>query len=429
MNRTNIISSKLSVKLIVLSLIIIFSFAFIMLTGVDSYAQNSGIGINISGSPANSKALLDIDATGMNQKAGLLLPRMNTIDRNAIPAPIPESLLIYNTDTHCFEANYNGSWVSWACLGGCQFPAQPIAGTNTFTSSQITWNWSNVSVSTSYQWNTSNTFPGAGVNSLSSPSYTQTGLECSTSYSLYIWAYNTCGNSTYTILTQNTSSCAHCDQIWASSNANTGTQILDAIDQKNDALIEEYCYNDLPANCTTYGGLYVWTEAVQLANAYTYSLYGTQPWMTCNPCGNSGRQGICPAGYHIPTDLEWSNYEYCLENKIAPTGNTTLDIFQTEIAARGSDVSGVGSGDKMKVTSSDIPAWDGTNTSGFGALPAGFCAGSCSFIGTFANYWSATEEQSVNYSAWDREEFSNGHQSSRYPDAKFYGKSVRCLQN
>src|SRR5205814_367503 len=40
-----------------------------------------------------------------------------------------------------------------------------------------------------------------------STSYTQTGLTCGTSYSLYIWAYNSCGNSTATALTQTTSAC------------------------------------------------------------------------------------------------------------------------------------------------------------------------------------------------------------------------------
>ena len=91
---------------------------------------------------------------------------------------------------------------------------------------------------------------------------------------------------------------------------------------------EKWCYNDLAANCTTYGGLYEWASAVNLS--YTYnSTAADSSWETCNPCGSGGQQGICPAGYHIPTDLEWSQYEYCIENTIAPTGTTALATFQT----------------------------------------------------------------------------------------------------
>ena len=169
-----------------------------------SFSQNLGVGINIAGNPANSKALLDIDATGMNPKAGLLLPRMTTVERNAITSTIPESLQIYNTDTHCFEAYYNGTWVSWACLGiACQVPDAPVAGTNTPSQTQIIWNWNTVSGATGYKWNTSNTY-GSATDIGISTSKTETGLSSNTSYTRYVWAYNTCGNSSATTITSNT---------------------------------------------------------------------------------------------------------------------------------------------------------------------------------------------------------------------------------
>ena len=172
-------------------------------------SQNTGIGINITGNPANTKSLLDIDVTGMNPKAGLLLPRMSTQERDAIVTPIPESLLIYNTDNHCFEAYYNGVWVSWACLGGCQIPTQPNAGINNPSQTQIVWNWSGLNNATSYKWATSNTFSSATDNG-SSTSFTQTNLTCNNTNILYVWAYNTCGNSTYSTLTQAATGCG-CD--------------------------------------------------------------------------------------------------------------------------------------------------------------------------------------------------------------------------
>ena len=181
---------------------------------------------------------------------------------------------------------------------------------------------------------------------------------------------------------------------------------------------QKYCYNDIEANCTTYGGLYEWGEAMNYAAS-----------INCDPCGGSGVQGICPAGYHIPTDLEWSRYEYCIENNIAPTGATTLATFQTTTGWRGTN-STAGPGAKMKVTSSNTPAWNGTNTSGFSALPAGyrkFGDGSFSGLGSGAYFWSATKGSGT--SAWGRVLSTGYSQSYRYKYNKSFGFSVRCFQN
>ena len=184
------------------------------------FCFSQGVGINISGSSANSKALLDIDVTGMNQKKGLLLPRMSTAERNAIATPIPESLLIYNTDSHCFEANYNGSWVPWACLGGCQAPVSPIAGAIAPDQNQIVWNWNIVSGATGYKWSTASSYNSA-IDNGSSTSYTQTGLACNTSYSFYLWAYNSCGNYSPPALLQSASSCCYTTYICNSNDIRT----------------------------------------------------------------------------------------------------------------------------------------------------------------------------------------------------------------
>lgn len=66
-----------------------------------TYAQN--IGINTTGSAANASAILDVQSTA----AGMLLPRMTTIERDAIASPAT-SLLIFNTTTVRFE-HYDGT--------------------------------------------------------------------------------------------------------------------------------------------------------------------------------------------------------------------------------------------------------------------------------------------------------------------------------
>ena len=215
-------------------------------------------------------------------------------------------------------------------------------------------------------------------------------------------------------------------QIWMAANMNVGTRIDGTSEQNNNSVVEKYCYNDVEANCDIYGGLYQWAEAMQIDYTYNTTDYPTD--YTCDPCGSSGRQGICPSGYHIPTDLEWSRYEYCVESSISPTGSTSLSTFQNNTGWRGS-TDNAGPGAKMKVTSSNSPSWDGTNASGFAALPAG-CRNPAGFfddLGSSAYFWSATENSSMN--ARYRYLHSGFSQSNRYLNIKKYGFSVRCLKN
>ncbi len=90
------------------------------------FSQN--VGINSTGDMPNDKALLDLDASPSNDK-GLLVPRLTTANRDAITAPIPESLLIYNTTTQCFEAWNGTTWVAFGCIGSEPFEC----GTSTVT--------------------------------------------------------------------------------------------------------------------------------------------------------------------------------------------------------------------------------------------------------------------------------------------------------
>ena len=80
---------------------------FIVMT-VNSFAQN--VGINTTGNPPNSRALLDLDQAG----TGLLIPRMVKADRDTITS-IPTSLLIYQTNDTAGYYYYDGTaWVRFS---------------------------------------------------------------------------------------------------------------------------------------------------------------------------------------------------------------------------------------------------------------------------------------------------------------------------
>jgi uncharacterized protein (TIGR02145 family) len=384
---------------------------------------SQGISINTSGIPADNSAILDVSSTSQ----GLLIPRMTTTHRDNIASPAT-SLLIFNTTTNCFEAYVNASWYSVSCPPPCTPPTAPTAGSITSSQTNIAWNWNTVSTASGYKLNTENNYATATDNGTGN-SYIQAGLNCNTPYSLYVWAYNGCGNSSVSALPPaSTSVCGpSCGgQTWAAANLNAGTQV--PVHNEQTVQGEKWCYNDVSSNCSSYGALYEWASVVNLPYVDNTTLVGGA-WQTCNPCGNNGIQGICPVGYHIPTDLEWSQYEYCVENNIAPKGSTSLSTFQNTNMWRGSNTAGVGPGDKLKASSANSPSWDGTNASGFAAMPAGWTySGGCNNINLNAIFWTATENGAS--AAWNHALYSGNPRSWRYEgDNKTYGFSERCLQN
>jgi len=90
-------------------------------------AQN--VGINATGTTPSSSAMLDIDVSAFasNNKKGLLIPRMSTFARDAIPTPAA-GLLIYNTTTNHINF-YNGTF--WRTLNDALSSATVAGGIGT----------------------------------------------------------------------------------------------------------------------------------------------------------------------------------------------------------------------------------------------------------------------------------------------------------
>jgi uncharacterized protein (TIGR02145 family) len=172
------------------------------------------------------------------------------------------------------------------------------------------------------------------------------------------------------------------NQCWLRENLDVGTMIQGSQDQTNNGIKEKYCYDNDPANCTTYGGLYQWNETMQYVT-------------------NEGAQGICPPGWHIPTMSEFQT----LKDAVGGDGNALKEIGQ-----------GSGGG-------------AGTNTSGFSALLAGdrFYSGFFGILGYFTYFWSSTES-SATYAYYLSLYFS-GSNIYLYYDFKGNGFSVRCLKD
>lgn len=197
------------------------------------------------------------------------------------------------------------------------------------------------------------------------------------------------------------------DQCWLAKNLDVGMMISSSTsgyNQTDNGEIEKYCYDNAPANCETYGGLYEWPEAMQYVTT-------------------DGAQGICPDGWHIPTDEELKLLEGSADS-FYPVGNPFWSIS----GWRGLDV-----GCRLRESGTDhwqAPNACATNESGFTALGSGFRnAINGGFLNlTFSNpIWSSTNYSSA--AAWCRVIAYDQPGTYRGWDNKQYGYSVRCLKD
>lgn len=153
-------------------------------------------------------------------------------------------------------------------------------------------------------------------------------------------------------------------------------------------------------NCETYGRLYSWAAA--MGKSEEQCGYGHECDLASAGSATFIR-GVCPDGWHVPTQSEWS------------------DLF----AAVG------GKSNAGKVLKSQTDWYNGGNGSdayGFAARPAGsYGDGRFSGEGNHADFWSSTENGS--YGAYDMYLTYARVSAHLYTNDKDYGYSVRCVKD
>ncbi len=176
-------------------------------------------------------------------------------------------------------------------------------------------------------------------------------------------------------------------QCWMTKNMNIGVRLDGDSVQSDNGVYEKYCYGNDTTYCDTYGGLYQWNELMQ---------YSISP----------SAQGICPVGWHIPSDWEIIILEMAVGMDTA-TANTN-NIW------RGTD-----EGTKIK------PG----GTSGFDFLMGGRCnnGNSFSLAGSYGYLHTSTESGSMNYRRCLSSAASTIGRYNTFP--KTYGMSVRCVKD
>jgi uncharacterized protein (TIGR02145 family) len=257
----------------------------------------------------------------------------------------------------------------------------------------------------------STTSDGTGTGAFNS---TLTGLTASTLYYVRAYATNsagtaygnevsfttlstfTCGTSTVSDVDNNTYATVQIGtQCWTQSNLkvskyrngdNIPTGLSNAAWQ--NTLSGAYAiYNNDVANDALYGKLYNWYAVMD-------------------------SRGLCPTGWHVPSDGEWT---------------TLTDFLGGESVAGGA----------MKSTATqptpggwNAPNTGATNSSGFTGLPGGFRdpLGGFDYLGVNGVWWSSSDAGSG--SAWRR--FLHYNYASAIRSLKVshrYGHSVRCVRD
>jgi uncharacterized protein (TIGR02145 family) len=205
------------------------------------------------------------------------------------------------------------------------------------------------------------------------------------------------------------------DQVWMAENLKVthysdGSDIPEVTGESEWEALEANgkawsWYENLAEYGDTSGALYTWAAVMNGAES--------------SNAVPSGVQGVCPAGWHIPSDAEWKRLE------------TFLGMSQE--SADNYDWRGTDEG--LQLMETGFTHWDlagsgGTNSSGFTAIPGGFRGTKGVFysFGQYATFWTATGLSGTD-KAWYRSLFYDNHKIYRQYNFMKQGFSVRCVMD
>lgn len=177
-------------------------------------------------------------------------------------------------------------------------------------------------------------------------------------------------------------------QCWFAKNLNIGVKIDNGVEYQTDnEIIEKFCYSNDVGYCNTYGGLYTWNEMMD---------YDT------TECS----QGICPSGWHVPSEQEWIDLE--LELGMDP-----------EVVMHANTWRGTDQGTQLKVGGS----------SGYDALLSGSAVPG-GYFNAINNYEYMHSSTWYGGNAWRRCVRSGDAKVGRWNTfPQSYGLSLRCVKD
>ena len=306
----------------------------------------------------------------------------------------------------------------------------------------------------------SHTTDGSGLGNFSS---SITGLTANTTYYVRAYATNSVGTAygaevsftTSSIVLIDAKSCAAAptvtdhegnvyatvqigDQCWMRDNLrtttspSTGTYLIPASRTGYTYTGKQArWYNNDSATYApmNYGLLYNWNAAVDTFNTtYGELSVNTNSNKAVSVTFNGHRKGICPAGWHLPSDADWNTMEATV------SGSDWQTSYETSTDYRGSHAGKLAGGNNWTTsTTSGVPGdYDNAdrNVSDFSAVPAGGCYGSSFYrTGNNADFWSSSRFDGNPGLAYNRGLYYTNAGVNRGCYDKGNGYSVRCVRD
>jgi uncharacterized protein (TIGR02145 family) len=177
------------------------------------------------------------------------------------------------------------------------------------------------------------------------------------------------------------------EQIWMAENLNCD-------------VTGSLCYDNNPANCAKYGRLYNWAVAMELPSSCNS--------VACQNRVASKHKGICPAGWHIPSDAEFVAL-------VTAVGGSSTVGKKLKTASGWNDYNG--------------NSGNGTDEYGFSVLPSGYGYSSGYFLGAGDyGFWWSTSEYNGNFAHYRYLYYNlDGALWFNYDKSTLF--SVRCVRD
>lgn len=181
-------------------------------------------------------------------------------------------------------------------------------------------------------------------------------------------------------------------QCWMAANMKVGNVLASGNMPTNNGIVEKWCYDG--NNCNSDGGIYTYNEVIQSATE------------------SPGARGLCPIGWHVPTDDEW----HILENYLTTSGNSCV-ASRSDSNPSPWQCSPFGTKMKADTTVGMMIPMAGWRNGGAG--------GSFYARGYSAYLWSSSNRY---YRAFDLSGI-NSDKSARNQASSDIGFSVRCIKD
>jgi uncharacterized protein (TIGR02145 family) len=207
------------------------------------------------------------------------------------------------------------------------------------------------------------------------------------------------------------------NQVWMAQNLRTthyanGTSIPLG-NSTSTTTAYRYCPNNIISNVSKFGYLYNWKAVM-----------GNSSSSSSNP---SYVQGICPDGWHVPSEAEWDQLVGYIDDYCYPA----FRYYRDESGSVGKALASTELWEHSNFSAESIGYYpeEYNNSTRFSALPAGiYHQGGFSGFGEYTGFWSSTgvDYYSLANSFYlDYEEIFNGCQHEN----RVNGLSVRCVKN